>query len=57
MTIEEAQKVLNILTKADEGNEVVMLELLNLFARTFPEHASLARLRWTEETGKEFKQR
>lgn len=57
MTIEEVQKIINILVSADEGNEVVMLELLNNFIRTFPEHASLARLKWTEETGKEFKQR
>ena len=57
MTIDEVQKVLSILVEADEGNEVVMLEQLNLFARTFPEHASSARLKWTEETGKEFKQR
>ncbi len=57
MTIDEAQKVLNILCSADEGNEVVMMELLNHFTRAFPEHASLARQRWTEETGKEFKQR
>ena len=57
MTEVEAKKVLNILCTADEGNEVVMLELLNHFARTFPEHASIARLKWTEETGKEFKQR
>lgn len=57
MTETEAQKVLNILVTTDEGNEVVMLELLNHFAKAFPEHASLARLKWTEETGKEFKQR
>ena len=57
MTVEEAQKVINILVSADEGNEVVILELLNHFIRTFPEYASLIRLKWTEETGKEFKQK
>ena len=57
MTVEEAQKVLGILVLADEGNEVVMLELLNLFSRAFPEYAPLARLKWTEETGKIYKLR
>ena len=57
MTVEEAQKVINILASADEGNESEMLELLNKFTRAFPEHATLARLKWTEETGKEFRQR
>lgn len=57
MTQEEAEKVLFILAAADEGNEVVMLELLNNFARVFPEYASLARSKWIEETGKDFKTR
>ena len=55
MTEEEATKVIHILCTADEGNESEMLELLNKFARAFPEHAHLARSRWTQETGKEFK--
>ena len=57
MTVEEAQKVLGILITADEGNEVVVLELLNLFSGAFPEYAPLAELKWTEETGKIFKKR
>ena len=55
MTIEEAQKVLVILCSADEGNESEMLELLNKFAKVFPEHSTMAREKWTQETGKLFK--
>lgn len=57
MTQSEAEKVLSILCRADDGNEVVMLEVLNLFVAAFPEWASLARSRWMSETGKEWKVR
>ena len=57
MTENEAQRVINILATADDGNEVVMLEVLNRFVLSFPEHATLARARWLEETGKEWKVR
>lgn len=57
MTEQEAQKVINILASADDGNEGVMLEVLNRFVLSFPEHASLARARWLDETGKEWKVR
>jgi len=57
MTNEEAQKVLNIICRADEGNEVVMLEMMNWFIAEFPEWAELTHSRWTQETGKQFKRR
>lgn len=57
MTNEEAQKVLNIICRADEGNEVVMLEMMNWFIVAFPELAELIQSRWMQETGKQFKKR
>ena len=57
MTNEEAQKVLNIICRADEGNEVVILEMMNWFIAEFPEWAELTHSRWKQETGKQFKKR
>ncbi len=48
---EDAEKVIEIILKADSGCEYYVSELLNLFCNAFPEHEELAQKMFKRSTG------